>query len=195
MLRQIVLHTFSSGIYTMPLPSCLHLHIYIALSPPPTVLQCSRQLICWPPSEAALMAGQRIAAKKNNLLQECSCACAGVYLYAEFNKHSHSHAWAAYLLFILILWKVFALKSAKEMYIQKFHYKKVSNIRVLTKCRVLWVRGCERIPGSSLHDLEVWCMCVFHRCFYVLHSLSQAAQFTELNIQSLNFLSFINWFM
>lgn len=63
MLRQIVLHTFSSGIYTMPFPSCLHLHIYIAQSLPPTVLQCSCQLICWPSSEAALMAGQRMAAK------------------------------------------------------------------------------------------------------------------------------------
>lgn len=72
MLRQIVLHTFSSGIYTMPLPSRLHLHIYITLSPPPTVLQRYRQLICWPPHEAALMAGQRMAGKK---FQECSCVC------------------------------------------------------------------------------------------------------------------------
>lgn len=64
MLRQIVLHTFSSGIYTMPLPSCLHLHISIALSPPPTVLCRSRQLIYWPLYEAALMAGQQTAATK-----------------------------------------------------------------------------------------------------------------------------------
>lgn len=70
MLRQIVLHTFSSGIYTMPFPSCLHLHIYIAESLPPTVLHCSCQLICWPSREAELNAGQRTAAKK--LLQECS---------------------------------------------------------------------------------------------------------------------------
>lgn len=65
MLRQIVLHTFSSGIYTTPFPSCLHLHIYITESLPPTVLHCSCQLICWPSSEAELIAGQRTAAKKN----------------------------------------------------------------------------------------------------------------------------------
>lgn len=33
MLRQIVLRTFSSGIYTLPFPSRLHLHIYIAHGP------------------------------------------------------------------------------------------------------------------------------------------------------------------
>lgn len=96
MLRQIVLHTFSSGIYTMPFPSCLHLHIYIAQSLPPTVLQCSCQLICWPSSEAALMAGQRMAAKNYyKIVVVCvyfKCAL------SQFSQSPHSHAWAVYLL-------------------------------------------------------------------------------------------------
>ena len=56
--------------YASPLPpSSPHLHRSVSTTHSPAR---SRQLIHWPPSEAALMAGQRMVAKKK-LLQECVC--------------------------------------------------------------------------------------------------------------------------
>lgn len=153
MLRQIVLHTFSSGIYTMPLPSCLHLHIYIALSPPPTVLQRSCQLICWPSSEAALMAGQRMAAEKNyykNVVLCVVCVCVWKRCAVPFSNSTNTLIHTHKLHIYCSSWyygKCLPVKSANE----------ISNIRVLTKRRVLWVRGLREstVPGSSVY-IVLW---------------------------------------
>lgn len=69
----------------------------------------------------------------------------------------------------------------KKMYIHKFHYKKVSNIRVLTKPRVLWVRDLREstwIIASWLHDLVYVWMSHIH----MFYKASVSAQFTELHI-------------
>lgn len=82
--------------------------------------------------------------------------------------------------------KCLPVKSANEMYIHKLHYK-TSNITVLTKCTV-WESTW--INTSWLSGFVYVC-----RCFCVLHSLSQSAQFTEFHIHTLNFLSFISRLM
>lgn len=159
MLRQIVLHTFLSGIYTMPLPSCLHLHITIALLPPPTVVQHSLQLICWPSSEAELMTGQRMVEKNYyKIVALCVCVCFCVCVWEEpcfalfqFNQHPASHAKTAYLLFTLILWKLFACEICKW----NCTYINSTIRRLLTPSWVLWVTGRERVSGSSLCDSSV----------------------------------------
>lgn len=95
--------------------------------------------------------------------------CCALFL---FSKHPHSDAQAAYLLFTLILWKtVFLCNLQITMYINKFHYTKVSNI--LTKCRVLWVTVWEqRAPGSwlqlCLKSLPIQCTTFTVRHFYLV---------------------------
>lgn len=131
MLRQIVLHTFSSGIYTMPLPSCFHLHISIALSPPPTVLNRSRKLICWPSCEAALIAGQRMAAKnyyKNVGVRVRVYVLVGVSdVLCPFPIQPTPSFTLINCIFTVhrdIMESVCLWKFQMKMYIHKFHYKK-----------------------------------------------------------------------
>lgn len=79
--------------------------------------------------------------KKKKLLQECSCVCVclrkrcAVPFSNSTNTLIHTHKLHIYC----SSWydgKCLPVKTANEMYIHKFHYKKVSNIRVLTKRRV-----------------------------------------------------------
>lgn len=185
MLRQIVLHTFSSGIYTVPFPSCLQLHIYTALSPPPTVLQRSRQLICWPSSETAPIAGQRMAAKTNSYKNVAVCVCLSAEVLCPFfpiqPTPSFKHMSCIFtvhpdIMESVCLWNL----QMKCTCIS-------STLRGFQTSESLQNAGCKRVPGSSLHDLNAWC----HRCFYVLYTLSQSAQFTEFYKQSLKFCHYL----
>lgn len=173
MLRQIVLHTFLSGIYTMPLPSCLHLHITIALLPPPTVVQHSLQLICWPSSEAELMTGQRMVEKNDyKIVALCVCVCFCVCVCERgtvlcpfpiqptpcFARKNCIFTVHPDIMEIGCLWNL-----QMKLYIHKSHYKKTPNTLMSVMGNgsgeslwiiTLWFKCTERISSASTRHIN-----------------------------------------
>lgn len=120
----------------------LHLHIYISQSLPPTALHRSCQLICWPSSEAALMAGQRMAAnkKKTNYYRTVVCVCFSPSLTSPLIRR---RSWTGF--FSPNIMRCSRVKSAHQGR-HMFYCQEVLNLRVLTKCRLKSAPRSSRVP-------------------------------------------------